>query len=413
MKVSYGFEKKPKEFWVDLSKKFRTKTEIAKYLKCGLWPVSYWMNYHSIPLDGRNIAPNKKDIPSKKELENLYKNNSILEISKIYGNVSNVTVRKWFLKHDIKIRTHKENQVKITLPKTKQTNIERYGIPYTSPSYHSKGENELKTWLNSLGFNFHSDKIILNGFELDGYDEKIKTAFEYCGNWWHSSRFKKDKNVHYKKYKECLNKDIRLFTIYESEWKSRKSQIKNFIKGSLGIYKNKIAGRKTKVAIIEKDKKELKLFLDENHIQGSTNFDIGIALYYKNEIVSCMTFGKHHRAGFENILVLNRLCHKDDYMIVGGSKKMFSYIPKDKIIISWSDNRYATGGVYERLGFIKEKELEPDYCYTNKDNKTKSKQSMKKKNISCKPGQTEKERCEEMGYYQLFDCGKIRWIYKT
>lgn len=37
---------------------------------------------------------------------------------------------------------------------------------------------------------------------------------------------------------------------------------------------------------------------------------------------------------------------------------------------------------------------------------------MQKKKIGCLPNITEKEYCETMGYYIVWDCGKIRWEYK-
>jgi len=52
-----------------------------------------------------------------------------------------------------------------------------------------------------------------------------------------------------------------------------------------------------------------------------------------------------------------RFCNKLNYSVVGGASKLFKHFIKNnkpKNIISYSDNRYFDGSLYEKLGFIKE-----------------------------------------------------------
>lgn len=402
------------EFWKDLSERFSTATQIAEHLGTSSWVPGNWLKHHNITLDGRSTSQNKKDIPSKQELENLYRTMSLLEISKHYGNVSNVTVKKWFVHHGIEIRTHRANQKQIMVPKMQQTNMERYGVPGMLPSKHSKGELEVCDWLNSLGYDFKPDRsVLLNNYELDGYDDNIKVAFEYCGLYFHSSKFRDDKRYHWNKYNQCLEKDIRLFTIYENEWQKRNLQCKNFIKGSLGINSKKLQARNCQIKLLGGKSEEVMKFFDDNHIQGAPNgYELCSVLYHDGSIVGAMSFGQHHRQTEQDVLVLSRLCWKDDHMVVGGSQRLFAQIPKVKPIVSWSDNRWSSaGGVYTRLGFEMERDYTPSYDYTNSNGHFKRKQSMMKSIIRATPEQTEEERALELGWYRIYDCGKKKWVF--
>ena len=103
--------------------------------------------------------------------------------------------------------------------------------------------------------------------------------------------------------------------------------------------------------------------------------------------------------------------------MLGGSGKLFKacveWCAKNGIekIISWSDNRYSDGSVYEKLGFNKSGKLPPDYQYVNMKNPKKriSKQSQSKKKSQCPFGMTELEWANSRGLSRIWDCGKIRW----
>lgn len=413
MKITHNLNQKTKKDWEKLAKKFNSKSKIAEHLGIGLWGVSYWMNFHGVKTDGRVIPYNKKPIPSKKELINLYKTDSLLGISKHYGNVSNVTVKNWFKHYNIPLREHKDNQKLISSPKVKITNVKRYGNPNGLTTYHSKAELEVLSWLNSEGFNFATDRKILNGFELDGYDPNLKAAFEYCGLYYHSEFNKINKNSHVTKYHKCRDLGIKLFTIYENEWRDRQPQVKNFIMGALGKANHVLYARDCQLNISEAPEKEIMQFFDDHHIQGHpTTYKKCVVLYHNNNIIGAMSFGKHHRQNVGDEWILTRLCWKTGYKVLGGSQRMFSYRPKDKPIISWSDNRWSPfGGVYDRLGFTMEIEYAPSYDYTTSLGQLVHKQSMTKKTMNAHNGQKEHERALELGYARIWDCGKKKWVY--
>ncbi|RDJ35314.1 MAG: hypothetical protein DWQ19_10900 [Crenarchaeota archaeon] len=254
---------------------------------------------------------------------------------------------------------------------------------------------EIASWLDSFGLKLE-DKTI-----------------EYCDFFWHTQV---PERYHYNKYKEYLENNVQLITIFEDEWNDRRSQCESHILSLFGIKERTVFARKC--SIVDLNKVEFNKFCDAYHIQGSNR--LGLIFYgleFKGELLGVMSLGRHHRQ--VKTLVLDRLCFKRGVQIPGGASKLFSRcIEWAKInnysdIISFSDNRWSLGGVYKALNFQLDKELPPDYSYVDLKNggKRLSKQSQKKKNTNCPSGMTEKEWALERGLVRIWDCGKKRWVY--
>ena len=287
---------------------------------------------------------------------------------------------------------------------------------------YGKTQNEIKEWLNSFGFNFSSDYVVLGGKELDLLDENLKIAIEYCGLHWHneSSPEPRDRNYHLNKHVKCLEKDIQLLTIFEDEWKFRQDQCKSHIKSILGVSSKKIFARKCEIKEISK--LDAKGFFDSYHIQGSNKLGvIFFGLFFENTLCAVMSLGRHSRQNdtSKKEITLDRLCFKDGVQIVGGASKLFTKCSEwaknnnYNKIISFSDNRWSLGKVYEKMGFLLEKEYKPDYSYVEVNNSRKriSKQSQKKNITNCPQDLTEHSWALQRGLARIYDCGKKRWIF--
>ena len=94
-------------------------------------------------------------------------------------------------------------------------------------------------------------------------------------------------------------------------------------------------------------------FLNKYHYQKSCNGQsIRLGLYYKENLVGIMTFGRPRytkRAQYE----LLRLCFIPNYKVSGGSQKLFDYFItnyKPNSVISYCDKSKFTGDVYLKLG---------------------------------------------------------------
>jgi hypothetical protein len=317
--------------------------------------------------------------------------------------------------------------------KVRATFLEKYGVEWyfqsdefylsqidkVPNSRFGKTQKEITDFVNALGYNFASDRTILSGKEIDLLDGKM--GFEYCGLYFHNemSPQPRTRRYHYDKYKKCLDKGIRLTTIFEDEWKHKNAQCKSIIKSMLGKPDFNIFGRKCTVSEIESP--VFHQFCNEYHMRGSCrNVSVAFGLFFEGELVGAMSLGKHHR-GVEGV-VLNRLCFKGGYAVIGGSSKLFSRCVEwcvkngKSTILSWSDNRWSAGGVYKALGFDLDGEMPPDYSYVlaKGGSLTRlSKQSCNKKRIGCGEGDSERTHMLKLGYARIWDCGKKRWVMKV
>ena len=341
------------------------------------------------------------------------------------------------LKSDIiKDRIKKTNLEKygVSCPLLTEKNVQlrikgcqdKYGVDNVIWLYQGKGygktQKEINDWLNSFGFDFKSNHSILNGKEIDLYCDNIKFGIEYCGLRFHSEMSIKPKlrNDHFLKYYNAKQKGVYLITLFEDEWKNKNKQCKNFIKAVLGKFERRIYARKCEVHEVNTD--DYNLFVNDNHIIGmNKNSKFKCGLFLNNELIGAISLGNHHRqSSKKNVIVLDRMCFKDNVQVVGGASKLFKQCikwTKDNgynEIISWSDNRWSTGKIYEILGFQLDAELPPDYSYVMHDKPLVrfSKQSQRKKITNCPEGMTEREWCMECGLARIWDCGKKRWKYQ-
>lgn len=353
--------------------------EIAKTLKTSIPLIKKWMKDYGIEIEYHR--PKRRYKPSDEELCRLHFDDrkTLKEISVIL-NVSDVLVGTWF----------------------KEMNIDvNYYFSGTS-----KPESEIRDALNALGGDFvKTRKVLPDQKELDLYSEKHNLAVEYCGLYWH----KNDKHRHIWKMKECRKKNITLITIFEDEWLEKPEIVLSILKSKMNI-NERIYGRKCVVREISKS--EARIFLKSNHLQGSpSSISHSYGLFHQNDLVGCMTFGKHHRG--RKIMVLNRLCFLKNCNVIGGSNKLFRRALRDiqEDIISWSDNRWSEGNVYQEMGFVKEKEYGADYSYVRGQQRF-SKQSRKKSIIECPKDVKEIEYNSLLGYETIWDCGKTAWRFK-
>lgn len=286
----------------------------------------------------------------------------------------------------------------------------KYGT--TAPIGVGQEEERIRAWLTSIGVPTIKNHTIILGKELDFYSADHKVAIEYNGLFWHCERFNKDRTSHYNKWKTCRDSGVRLITVFEDEWLGRQEQVKNFLKSVFGKNR-KVFGRNCSVSDVPRQ--EAESFLDRTHIQGAPHtFRYAAGLYSKEkQLLGVMTFGKHHRGGQDTIL--SRLSFEDGVSVVGGSSKLFKYLTKKydvKKVVSWSDNRWSSGKVYEALGFSVSARLPADYSYVDTTTSTperKSKQSKKKSLTGCPKDVKEADWCKASGLYRIWDCGKIRW----
>lgn len=286
--------------------------------------------------------------------------------------------------------------------------------------YKSTFEIEIVAFLNSMGITNiirNSRKIISK--ELDIYLPDHKLAIEYNGIYWHHDKVPYiTKTYHKNKFDECESNGIELFTIFSDTWETKKEIWKAKIKNKLGL-SEKIYARNTEVVSLNIS--ETKDILNKNHIQGFCTSMIAYGLTYNDELVAVMTFSKCRNGigkfrGNDSYELVRFVSSKS---VIGGASKLLKKFIKThnpSIIVSYSDNQYSIGNLYNKLGFTLESNSNIGYKYYD----TKSKKMYHRYNFTkhklVKMGfsstKTEKEIMDELGYLRIWDCGSKTWIMK-
>ena len=323
--------------------------------------------------------------------------------------------------------TNNPNQREEVLEKRKKTNIEKYGVEHFfqseefkemskdfTSSNKSNAEIEILEFIKTIVcFNIEQgNKSILNGKELDILIKEKNIAIEYCGLYWHSTKFR-NASYHKEKFDACKKQGIRLITIFEDEWLKNKNLIKTKLTHILGVNKSeKIFARKCSIKIVSRAEKTE--FFDRYHIQGNGISSINIGLYFNNELVSCMSFKDRKQGIYE----LDRYATK--YVVVGGFNKILNYFKNNydwQEIITFADLRWHLGAIYEQSGFVRDKLLNPDYSYII-NNKRVHKFNFRKALIKKKfpdmynENLSESANMENIGILKIYDCGKIKFKLK-
>jgi hypothetical protein len=269
-----------------------------------------------------------------------------------------------------------------------------------------------------------NDKIVLDNKELDIYLPSKKIAIEYDGLMFHSfgksehtmfNNYADEKsNIHLEKTQLCAEKGITLLHIFENEWLDVNKQAiwKSIILNKLGK-SSRLYARKCEIREVSTQTD----FLNKNHLQGYCPSKINIGLYYNNELVSLMTFGKP-RFNKKYEWELLRFCNKINTTVIGSASKLFTYFQKQYAskVVSYANRRFSQGSLYNILGFKKYTETTPNYFYfTETDRLLLSRLQYQKHKLKSKLDKfdstlTESANMYNNGFRKIYDCGNITYV---
>jgi len=301
--------------------------------------------------------------------------------------------------------------------------------------YRSTMELEMKYFLDELKISYiENDREVLNGQELDFYLPDFKLGIEIHGTYWHSlnriadNRFNGDlklaKNYHVNKFKKCNDKGIKLYQIYEHQWKD---SIKREIwKSRIAVavnHKNVVRIYARKCQVKEVSNEKAKEFLNRTHIDGNVNAKINLGLYNGERLVALMTFGKTRfdKKNENKSWELYRYSSELYTVVIGGASKLLkyfinNYMNKNEILISFSNNDYSNGQLYEKLGFEKINYSE-SYFYVGRNNKVYNRLQLQKHKLpelfeidkEELESKTADQIIEEQGISKIYTSGQTKW----
>jgi len=341
----------------------------------------------------------------------------IEQCRKLYGNAYDYS-DTIYIASDKKI-TAKCNECGKYFSVEANSHLQGHGCPNHYRN-KSKIEEEISDFIKKLTNclvieNYRDNKDIK---EIDIYVPSYKIGIELDGLYWHNE-LNKDNNYHLNKTVACENNGIRLIHIFEDEWIYKQDIIKSMLKNIFNKTENTFMARKC--IIKEVSSCDASNFLDKNHLQGKCGSSIRLGLYYNDELISLMTFGKsrHFIGSGKHQWELLRFCNKLNTSVVGGASKLLKYFIdnyKPQEIVSYADRRWSKGNLYDKLGFIKYNESKPNYYYVIGNNRIyrfNLRKSILIEKYNCPKDITEHEFCLSQHWYRIYDCGCLCYIWKN
>ena len=293
-----------------------------------------------------------------------------------------------------------------------QNHLKGAGCRFCSASKHtSAGENEIFEHIKSLCPEaIANDRIVLDGQEIDILLKSLGIGVEYHGLYWHSYNMvetNRQRNKHFHKLNNALNKGILLIQVYENEWVYKQKIVKSMLSAKLG-FSSRLYARNCKIKKLSNT--DAEQFFTQNHLNGHRKAKSYIGLEHDGEIVVMASFTS---ARNKNELI--RFCSKLGYTVVGGLSRLIKHSGYTNVF-TYADRRYSpvpTG--YLSSGFKLVGITKPGYSYC-RGLKLYSRQMFQKHKLSSKlanfdPSLTEAENMFNHGYRRIWDAGhyKLEW----
>ena len=227
------------------------------------------------------------------------------------------------------------------------------GCPHCAFNGTSKSEKEMISFIKSIvpdeGICVRDRQLLLSiRREVDVYIPSLKIAVEFNGLYWHSKQAGRDENYHYDKWLAYRNKDVRLITIWEDDWRDKPNAVKSFLLSVLKPKSN--TGKKN--SIVKINSKDARSFTDNNCLSScvvSSNQD---DVKY---IGSCDSNGV-----IKSLLsysIDDKKCYIHLYGDSGNFKSLVEHIVhicqgiNVQTIKTYSDNDISDDSVYKEIGF--------------------------------------------------------------
>lgn len=313
--------------------------------------------------------------------------------------------------------------------KIRQTNLERYGVEYYCMTEDCISKNKVHR-ISKVNKEFYNKLLENNidceleyyigtkGFDIKSNNTLIEINPTYTHNSTYGALFKgktnespKDYDYHISKTKLANDNGFQCIHIFD--WDDE-DKIINMLKPKENIYARKCDVREVEL-------KDTNIFLTKYHLQGyCSGQTVRLGLYYNDELVEIMTFGKpRYNKNYEYELL--RLCTKDEYNVIGGSSKIFKYFIDNyspNSIISYCDISKFSGEVYNKLGFTLKSNSKPAKHWYNMhtgkhitDNLLRQRGYDQLFGTNYGKGTSNEQLMLENGFVEVYDCGQSTYIW--
>lgn len=285
-----------------------------------------------------------------------------------------------------------------------------FSNPNISIKVISKLNKSIAHELNISKFEFPLGKYSYDLYKEPNILIEINPTYTHnClnGTWYGSEP--KSKEYHRDKTQYALDNGYKCIQIFD--WDNI-NKIKYLLQNKQVIY-----ARQLNIKSVSDS--ECDDFLENYHLQGTCrNQIIRFGLYYKDELIELMTFGKpRYNKNYEWELL--RLCTRPEYKVVGGAERLFKHftdVISPNSIISYCDFSKFTGEVYNKLGFIQKGIAIPSkhWCKGSShitDNLLRQRGFDQLFGTDYGKGTSNEELMIQHGWLPIYDCGQLTFTW--
>ena len=303
--------------------------------------------------------------------------------------------------------------------KTIETNRKRYGVDYTCLVFSGKYKGNDSSYnrsfaklLDDVGIVYEREFLL----EKYSYDFRVgNTLIEINPTATHNTHFnpygKNRIDVNYHRDKSELARDSGYHVIHVFDWDDT-DKVVQLLKDRVTVY-----ARKCDIRVVSDI--DTNNYLDMHHLQGTCRGQkIRLGLYYNNQLVSLMTFGKSR---FNKNCEYELLRYCSHYNVVGGAEKLFKHFIneyKPSSIVSYCDTSKFSGKVYDVLGFKIDTINSPScHWYSVKENRHITDNLLRMQGYdrlfkeSHGKGTSNDELILNRGYLPVYDCGQATYVW--
>lgn len=301
--------------------------------------------------------------------------------------------------------------------KIRNTLLERYGVENSLQLPQciisggiSKPEQLVMDKLDSLNIEYEREfhiKKYRYDFRVGNILLEINPTSTHNSTWGVFNDNGKEKDYHYNK--SIVARDNRYRCIHIFDWDDVDKVL------SLLLPRTTVYGRKCVVK--ETTQAEANILLSKYHIQGpATKQTVCMGLYYDNELISVMTFGKPR---YNKKYQWELIRYVSSCNVLGGSNKIWKHFI-DKYnpdsIISYCDFSKFTGHTYEKLGMNYKAVNIGKHWYDMKnthitDNLLRQRGYDQLFNTNYGKGYSNEELMLEHGFVEIYDAGQITYTW--
>lgn len=216
-------------------------------------------------------------------------------------------------------------------------------------------------------------RSVISPQEIDVWFPDKQFGIEYNGLYYHSE-IHKPSSYHADKTAMYQRLGIRLFHVFEDEWRDKRRIVESMIMARLGILPQRLHARRC--SIVELDSKSREEFFEANHLDGDVNAEASWGLKdVDGRIVFALSVRKPFHRSLKDKLEVARTCTVAGATVAGGLSRLtnraaaYAADTGRTCLMTYVDARLGNSGSYAAAGWTKKRATPPRFWWTDLENR--------------------------------------------